>query len=363
MFNEPDISPVLDSTMTMHEIIVPDDENTTNTVTLTAWLKQPGDEVSAGEPLAEFETDKVTVEIVSTVSGVFTEITKQVNEPLRPGDSVGKIRVSHFAQESNKTPQMTTSNEPLLVQETADTFVPHSAKHKVVAERVTASLRDAAHVTSLFEVDLSRVFSDKDEYRQHGVPGPSYSAYILYAAVLALRAVPEINSRYHKDGLEILSDVNLGVITAVGESDLVAPVLHNAQCLSFQELAEGLRQQTAKARTGQLSRDDVAEGTFTVSNHGVSGSLLAAPIVIYPPHVAALGVGKIQKRPVVVTDLESERIEARPMVYLTLTIDHRALNGARSNSYMTRLCEILEKWPDADPGILMKQQSKLGKIS
>jgi 2-oxoglutarate dehydrogenase E2 component (dihydrolipoamide succinyltransferase) len=234
------------------------------------------------------------------------------------------------------------------VTETGPMFVPHSAKHKIVAERVATSLRDAAHVTSLFEVDMSRIFADKDAYRQRGVTGPSYTAYILYAAVEALRTVPEINSRYHQDGLEILSDINLGVITAVDESDLVAPVLRNAQTLSFQALAERLQQLTEKARMGRLEREDVTDGTFTVSNHGVSGSLLAAPIVIYPPQVAVLGIGRIQKRPVVVTDGEHERIGIRPMVYITLTIDHRALNGARSNAYMTRLCEILENWPVAN---------------
>jgi 2-oxoglutarate dehydrogenase E2 component (dihydrolipoamide succinyltransferase) len=346
MFNEMESALLNSSLNGHHDIIVPEDEQTEGTVTLTAWLKEPGDEVLAGEPVAELETDKVTVEIVSPVTGVLIEISRQVKDAVQPGDSVGRIRASDSVSEKPLNRPATAHCEP--VTETGPMFVPHSAKHKIVAERVATSLRDAAHVTSLFEVDMSRIFADKDAYRQRGVTGPSYTAYILYAAVEALRTVPEINSRYHQDGLEILSDINLGVITAVDESDLVAPVLRNAQTLSFQALAERLQQLTEKARMGRLEREDVTDGTFTVSNHGVSGSLLAAPIVIYPPQVAVLGIGRIQKRPVVVTDGEHERIEIRPMAYITLTIDHRALNGARSNAYMTRLCEILENWPVAN---------------
>ena len=343
MFNELEPLSSLNFASDYHDIFVPEDEQTEGTVTLIAWLKKPGDEVLAGEPVAELETDKVTVELVSPVTGVLIEISRQVSDTVQQGDPVGRVQASGSAQENSLIQPAPVHCEPS--SETGHIFAPHSAKHKIVAERVSASLRDAAHVTSLFEVDMSRIFADKDAYRQRGVTGPSYTAYVLYAAVEALRLVPEINSRYHKDGLEIISDVNLGVITAVDDSDLVAPVLHNAQNLSFQELAERLQQLTEKARMGKLEREDVADGTFTVSNHGVSGSLLAAPIVIYPPQVAVLGVGKIQKRPIVVTDGEHERIESRPMAYITLTIDHRALNGARSNAYMTRLCEILENWP------------------
>lgn len=360
MFNEPEFSSSVNSIDNYYEIIVPEDEQTENTVTLTTWLKQLGDPVSAGEPVAELETDKVTVEVVSPVSGVLAEITRQRNESLQSGDTIGRIRLSDVAKNSPDSQQTLVDSEP--VQKTEDLFAPHSAKHKIVAERVSASLRDAAHVTSIFEADMSRVFADKDLYRRRGVSGPSYSAYILYAAVSALREVPEINSRYYPDGLQILTDVNLGVITAVGTSDLVIPVLHKAQSMSFQALAEALQLLTEKARSGQLNRDDVEGGTFSVSNHGVSGSLLAAPIVIYPPQVAVLGVGKIQKRPVVVTEEAGERIEARPMAYLTLTIDHRALNGARSNAYMTRLCEILEHWPDAGVEINTEHPFEPGDI-
>lgn len=339
------------------EIIVPEDEQTGTSVTLTAWLKQPGELISMGEPVAEVETDKVTVEIVSPATGVFMEITRQLNETLRPGESIGLIRICGADENDFVTPKASHQDE-YTPAETNTLFKPHSAKHKIVAERVSASLKDAAHVTSIFEADMSRVFADKELCRPQGNSGPSYGAYILFAAVAAVRDVPEINSRYHHEGLEILPEVNLGVITAIDKNDLVVPILRNAQSLNFQALNEELRQLTQKARSGQLLKNDITGGTFSVSNHGVSGSLMASPIVIFPPQVAVLGVGKIQKRPIVFSNGDSERIVAHPMVYLTLTIDHRAINGARSNAYMTRVCEILENWPNAHVGVMNGQTSE-----
>ena len=155
-----------------------------------------------------------------------------------------------------------------------------------------------------------------------------------------VKAAPAINSRWYDDRLDIFSDVNIGIGTALGEKGLIVPVIHRAQTLSLLEIAKRLTEMTEKARTGKLSQDDVRGGTFSISNHGVSGSLLASPIIINQPQSAILGVGKLEKRAVV----RGDAIEIRPMAYVTLTIDHRVIDAFQTNAWLTRFVEILENW-------------------
>src|SRR5262249_42553511 len=139
----------------------------------------------------------------------------------------------------------------------------------------------------------------QEAFRQRGVR-LTYTAYFVAAAVRALEAVPEVNSRWYEDGLELFGDCNIGIATAV-EGGLLVPVLHRAQTLDLLGIARRLQELTDKARAGKLEPDDLRQGTFTITNHGVSGSLIATPI-LHQPQTAILGIGKVEKRLVVVEE-------------------------------------------------------------
>jgi 2-oxoglutarate dehydrogenase E2 component (dihydrolipoamide succinyltransferase) len=163
-----------------------------------------------------------------------------------------------------------------------------------------------------------------------------------------MKVAPAINSRWHADRLEIFDDINIGVGTALGEKGLIVPVLRQVQMLNLVGIAAGLDEMIDKARKEQLTAREVSGGTFTISNHGVSGSLFASPIIIAQPQSAILGVGKLEKR-VVVREVDGvDTIQIRPMAYVSLTIDHRVVDGHQTNAWLSRFVEILESWP-VDP--------------
>jgi 2-oxoglutarate dehydrogenase E2 component (dihydrolipoamide succinyltransferase) len=220
---------------------------------------------------------------------------------------------------------------------------PHSVMRKSIAEHMVRSMQTAPHVTSVFEADLTAVSRHREAHKaafETSGTKLTLTAYFVRATVEAIRAVPEANSRWHDDALEVWEDVNIGIATALGAGGLIVPVLRKAQDLDLEATARGIHDLTERARHSSLTPHDVQDGTFTISNHGVSGSLLAAPIVINQPQSAILGVGKLQQRPVVVDG----EVVARPMVYVTLTIDHRVLDGFTANAFLTRWVETLEHW-------------------
>jgi 2-oxoglutarate dehydrogenase E2 component (dihydrolipoamide succinyltransferase) len=162
-----------------------------------------------------------------------------------------------------------------------------------------------------------------------------------------MQAAPAVNSRWYDDRLEMFDDIDIGVGTALGDKGLIVPVVRRVQDLSLQGIAKRLSELTVRAREGKLSGADVAGGTFTVSNHGVSGSVVAAPIIINQPQSAILGVGKLEKRVVVREVGGVETIQIRPMCYVSLTIDHRVLDGHQTNAWLTKFVETIENWPEA----------------
>jgi 2-oxoglutarate dehydrogenase E2 component (dihydrolipoamide succinyltransferase) len=226
--------------------------------------------------------------------------------------------------------------------------VPHDRMRLKIAENMLASVTQAPHVTAMFEADFSAVIAHRERHKagwaKKGVK-LTYSAYIVAAAAEAMKIAPAINSRWHQDRLEIFDDINIGVGTALGEKGLIVPVLKKVQILSLKGIAAGLEELIDKARRDQLSAKDVSGGTFTISNHGVSGSLFAAPIIIAQPQSAILGVGKLEKR-VVVREIDgADAIQIRPMAYVSLTIDHRVIDGHQTNAWLSRFVELLESWP------------------
>jgi 2-oxoglutarate dehydrogenase E2 component (dihydrolipoamide succinyltransferase) len=223
-------------------------------------------------------------------------------------------------------------------------IVPHDRMRRLIADNMLASVTTAPHVTAVFEADFSAIMAHRAAHKAAlGVP-LTYTAYIVAACVAAMRAAPAINSRWHADHLELFDDINVGVGTALGDKGLVVPVVHRAQELSLQGIAARLNDLTTRARAGQLKPADMKDGTFSISNHGVSGSLVATPIIIQQPQSAILGVGKLEKR-VVVREVDGvDTIQIRPMAYVSLTIDHRVVDGHQTNAWLTAFVQALESW-------------------
>ena len=222
--------------------------------------------------------------------------------------------------------------------------IPHDRMRLTIAENMVRAVTEAPHVTALFEADFSAVAAHKAAMAKTGVK-LSYTAYIVKAAAEAMAVAPAINGRWEQDRIAISPTIDIGVGTALGEKGLVVPVVKDAGSLSLEQIGGKLDDLTARARDGKLDRSEVAGGSFTISNHGVSGSLLAAPIILHQGQAAILGVGKLQKR-VVVREVEGEdAIVILPMAYVTLTIDHRVVDGHQTNAWLTRFVEIVENWP------------------
>jgi len=223
--------------------------------------------------------------------------------------------------------------------------VPHTAVRRRIAEHMVQSLLNTApHVTTVFEADMSAVLEDRaarrEEFARCGVP-LTLSAYFVRATVAAIRAVPEANSRWTESALEIYEPIHIGIGTAVEGTGLVVPVLRDAEQRDLLDTARGLDDLVRRARDGQLTPADVRGGTFTISNHGVSGSLLAAPIIINQPQSAILGIGKLEKRAVVIEEGDETKIVVRPRCYVTLTLDHRVMDGHQANHFMRIFVQTL----------------------
>jgi 2-oxoglutarate dehydrogenase E2 component (dihydrolipoamide succinyltransferase) len=389
-------------------LVPPNGEGTRATV--LRWCKAVGDTVVKDEPLVELETDKVTVEIPAPADGTLIEVLKQVNDEVNPDEVLARLRLSGELATLQGTASSTAINRSQLPQPApsvrdprrlspsvrrllqehsiaatdidgtgrngritaqdvirhvtdaasripaasspGSTRIPHTAIRRRVAEHMARSLVEAPHVTTLFEADLTRVLAHRArhaaDYESRGAR-LTLSAYFISACVRALLAHPEVNATFHEDALELHADVNIGVGTALGNKGLIVPVIHHAQGLDLFGVARRLGQVVEAARAGKLAPDDVRRGTFTISNHGVGGSLLAVPIVINQPQVAILGVGKVQRRVCAVEVDGVEAISVRSVCYLTLTIDHRALDAFQANAFLGMVVTALEHWPADEP--------------
>ena len=227
-------------------------------------------------------------------------------------------------------------------------IIPHTNMRKAIANHMVSSLLETSpHVTSVFEMDMSNVIEHrkwhKKEYAEQNV-NLTFTAYFLAASAAAIREVPEVNASYHEEHLQIFEDINIGVGTALGNEGLIVPVVKKVQDLSLLQIAEALQQQTEKARSGKLKPQDTRNGTFTISNHGTSGSLFAAPIIINQPQVAILGVGKLEKRVSVETINDEDKLIIKPMCYVSLSIDHRALDAFQTNRFLAHFVQTIESW-------------------
>jgi 2-oxoglutarate dehydrogenase E2 component (dihydrolipoamide succinyltransferase) len=221
--------------------------------------------------------------------------------------------------------------------------IPHDRMRLTIAENMARAVAEQPHVTALFEADFSAIAAHKAALAARGVK-LSYTAYIVKAAAEAMAAASAINGRWERDRIAISPTIDIGVGTALGDKGLVVPVVKDARSLTLEQIGARLDDLTRRAREGRLERSDVSGGSFTISNHGVSGSLLAAPIILHQGQAAILGIGKLQKRAIVREIDGEDAILIRPMAYVTLTIDHRVVDGHQTNAWLSRFVEIIETW-------------------
>ncbi|WP_260482139.1 dihydrolipoamide acetyltransferase family protein [Sphingomicrobium flavum] len=390
----------------MIDVLVPEEQEGTKAV-VRGWLKAVGEAVSENDPLVELETDKVTQEVPAPASGVLVEILLDTDAEAEPGallariDPSGEARAPAPAEQIADKPietakpgnaavdkasvqketrlspavrravlqndidpaiidgtgrdgrvtledvQRVLADGPAIAVSTTPftaNDIPHDRMRKTIADNMVRAVTDAPHVTALFECDFTAVAAHKAAMKAKGTK-LSYTAYILQAAAEAMAAAPAINGRWEDDRIAISPTIDIGVGTALGEKGLVVPVVRDVGALSLEQAGASLDDLTARARDGKLNRKDVSGGSFTISNHGVSGSLLAAPIIIHQGQAAILGIGKLQKR-VVVRELDGQDVMViRPMAYVTLTIDHRVVDGHQTNAWLSRFVEVMENWP------------------
>ncbi len=264
----------------------------------------------------------------------------------REGHEPRDVQERQQGQEGRAGQRAPSPAAPKFVPGSGDVVEKMSVMRKRIAEHMVASRRTSAHVHSVFEVNFTRVAQVRDarkaEFERAGAK-LTYLSFIIKAAVDALREMPVVNASIDGENVVYHQAVNIGIAVAL-DWGLIVPVIRNADEKNLLGLSRAVADLAARARAKQLKPEEVQGGTFTITNPGVFGALLGTPI-INQPQVAILGVGAIEKRPVVVDDA----IAIRPMAYLTLGYDHRLIDGAVADQYMSIMKRTLEHW---DPNIV-----------
>jgi 2-oxoglutarate dehydrogenase E2 component (dihydrolipoamide succinyltransferase) len=236
---------------------------------------------------------------------------------------------------------------PQKAQATAGVVLPLTPVRRLIAEHMVNSKHTSPHVTTIMEADLGKVIAhrqaNKEALNQDGV-NLTFTAYVVLAAAIALKAFPLVNSSWSEQGILLHRSIHIGMAASMGEEGLIVPVIKNADTFSLLGLARIINDLATRARAHKLQPDEVKGGTFTITNHGTSGSLFATPI-INQPQCAILGVGAIQKRPVVISlPDQGDTIAIRSMVYMGLTFDHRILDGSIADAFLGKIIEALQNW-------------------
>ena len=222
-----------------------------------------------------------------------------------------------------------------------ETLIPVSPKRKITADRMVLSKRTAAHVTTVFEVDMTKVVRyrelNKDAMKREGIH-LTYLPFITQATVRSLKEYPILNASWTEEGIVQKNYINIGIAVSL-EDGLIVPVIKDADKKDLLQLSKDIQDIAARARNKKLSLDDIQGGTFTITNYGLNGSLFGTPVILQP-QVAILGVGAVVKRPVVIDDA----IAIRSMMYLSLSFDHRVMDGANADAFLHKVKDILEGW-------------------
>ncbi|KAK7385970.1 hypothetical protein VNO78_31982 [Psophocarpus tetragonolobus] len=362
------------------DVVVPPLAESISDGTLAKFLKRAGDKVNIDEPIAQIETDKVTIDVSSPESGVIVKLLANEGDTVEPGNKIAIISRSadattHVApsettsekaasqptqkvSEEKKEPKvesppaqpaqkpklppatLSSPTEPQLPPKERERRVPMTRLRKRVATRLKDSQNTFAMLTTFNEVDMTNLMKLRADYKdafveKHGVKLGLMSGFVK-AAVNALQHQPIVNAVI--DGDDIIYRDYIDISIAVGTpKGLVVPVIRNADTMNFADIEKQINAFAKKANDGTLSIDEMAGGTLTISNGGVYGSLLSTPI-INPPQSAILGMHSIVSRPTVV----GGNIVPRPMMYVALTYDHRIIDGREAVFFLRRIKDIVE---------------------
>ena len=331
--------------------------------TVSKWIKKQGEFVEVDEPIVELETDKVTLEVPASISGILDNLAVSEGDTVEVGallamivagekiEEVKKPAVEKKEEKVHQQKAVSNVNESKPIapdskiirstqNENLEERVPMSRLRLAIARRLKEAQNTAAMLTTYNEVDMSALMEMRNNYQEsfekkNGVR-LGYMSFFVKAAIDALNQFPAVNAEIDGNDIIYKNYYNIGV--AVGTSQgLVVPVLKNADDMSFGETEANIAEFGKKAKDGSLGISDMAGGTFTISNGGVYGSLMSSPI-LNPPQSGILGMHKIQKRPIAIGD----KIEIRPMMYLALSYDHRIVDGREAVSFLVRIKEIIE---------------------
>ena len=366
------------------DVVVPPLAESIADGTLAKFLKRPGDRVAVDEPIAQIETDKVTIDVSSPESGVIVKLLANEGDTVEPGNKIAIISRSadattHVApsettsekaapqptqktSEEKKAPKaepapakekpkappaparpagaQSSPTEPQLPPKERERRVPMTRLRKRVATRLKDSQNTFAMLTTFNEVDMTNLMKLRADYKdafveKHGVKLGLMSGFVK-AAVNALQHQPIVNAVI--DGDDIIYRDYIDISIAVGTpKGLVVPVIRNCDTMNFADIEKQTNAFAKKANDGTLSIDEMAGGTLTISNGGVYGSLLSTPI-INPPQSAILGMHSIVSRPMVV----GGNVVPRPMMYIALTYDHRIIDGREAVFFLRRIKDIVE---------------------
>ena len=375
----------------MIELKVPTLGESVTEATVGTWFKKAGDKVAVDEMICELETDKVTIEVPSTINGVVSKIVVKEGETVELDAVLALLEEGAVAVENNEMSNIKTAEENIhekpknapsaekIMQEknispsslkgsgrggrimkedvinlpnnqntlpNASTSMQSEEKVKMtrlrqtIARRLKESQNTAAMLTTYNEADMTAILKIRSEFKdqffsKHGVK-LGFMSFFVKACCKALEEVPEVNAQIDEDHIIYKHYVNMGV--AVGtDNGLVVPVLKNADNMGFSDIEKEINKMGLRARDGKLSMDDMTGGTFTISNGGIYGSLMSSPI-LNSPESGILGMHKIQDRPMAIDG----KIEIRPMMYLALSYDHRIVDGKGAVTFLVRVKENLE---------------------
>jgi len=247
--------------------------------------------------------------------------------------------MDYMASKSGITEIKTRQVEPRVIER--EVLIPTNQKRKITAERMVQSKRTAPHVTTVFEIDMTKVAQyreiNKDNLIKEGIH-LTYLPFITVATVNALKEFPILNSSWTDDGIIQKNYINIGIAVSL-EDGLIVPVIKDADKKDILQLAREIQDVAQRSRSKKLKPENIQGGTFTITNYGLNGSLFGTPIIVLP-QVAILGVGAVVKRPVIINDA----IAIRLMVYLSLSFDHRVMDGANADKFLRKIKDILESW-------------------
>ena len=325
---------------------------------LTDVLIPVGQTVPVGTVLAHLNTDSPDPTVVSRVGGVvvrqmdlspaeedhYSPAVKQIAREhgvdlslLQGSGGGGRITkkdvLDYIAQQDDTRKTVTRSvatEQPVTVTQD-EKVLPLTAMRKMIAERMVKSRHTSAHVVTVFEADFSAVAKIRETQPL------TYLPFVIHAVARAIRDFPVLNSSWGETGIIQKRDIHVGIAVAL-EEGLLVPVVKHADRKRLTQLGHEVTDLAERARTKKLNPEEVQGGTFTITNHGGFGSLLSTPI-IHQPQIAILGVGAVQKRTVVI----NEAIAIRPMAYLSLSFDHRVIDGATADGFMKKVKSYIEQ--------------------